>query len=321
MKKFSVKPREKAAAEENSFLRDVLTGLSSKPKWMAAKHFYDAEGSRLFERIMQLPEYYPTRSEMQTLRENAGAIASLVPEGAALVEFGSGSNAKIRLLLEAAPQIKAYVPVDISAEYLEEQAQELRRDFPALKIFPVAADFTKRFELPAKVRAMPRVGFFPGSTIGNFEPLAAVSFLRNAARILGENASLIIGVDLVKDEKVLNAAYNDAEGVTAAFNLNLLTRINREADADFNLESFEHRAFFNTARERIEMHLVSKSAQRVTVGGEAFEFEPGETIHTENSYKYTRDGFKNLAHQAGWIEHALWTDAAGNFSVRALKTR
>lgn len=321
MKKFSTKPREKAAAEENSFLQDVLTGLSSKPKWMAAKHFYDAEGSRLFERIMQLPEYYPTRSEMQTLRENAQAIALLVPEGAALVEFGSGSNAKIRLLLEAAPQIAAYVPVDISAEYLEEQAQELRRDFPKLKIFPAAADFTKPFELPAKVRAMPRVGFFPGSTIGNFEPLAAVSFLRNAARILGEGASLIIGVDLVKDEQVLNAAYNDAEGVTAAFNLNLLARINRETDADFDLASFEHRAFFNTTRERIEMHLVSKKSQTVTVGGEAFEFEDGETIHTENSYKYTRDGFKNLARQAGWLEHALWTDPAGNFSVRALKAR
>jgi len=321
MKKFSARPREKAAAEENSFLQDVLTGLSSRPKWMAAKHFYDAEGSKLFERIMQLPEYYPTRSEMQTLRENAGAIASLVPEGAALVEFGSGSNAKIRLLLEAAPQIAAYVPVDISAEYLEEQAQELRRDFPKLKIFPVAADFTKRFDLPAKVRAMPRVGFFPGSTIGNFEPLAAVSFLRNAARILGENASLVIGVDLVKDEKILHAAYNDAEGVTAAFNLNLLARINREMDADFDLASFEHRAFFNTKRERIEMHLVSRKAQTVTVGGEPFEFEPGETIHTENSYKYTRDGFKNLARQAGWIEHALWTDSAGNFSVRALKIR
>jgi len=321
MKKFSARPREKAAAEENSFLQDVLTGLSSRPKWMAAKHFYDAEGSKLFERIMQLPEYYPTRSEMQTLRENAGAIASLVPEGAALVEFGSGSNAKIRLLLEAAPQIAAYVPVDISAEYLEEQAQELRRDFPKLKIFPVAADFTKRFDLPAKVRAMPRVGFFPGSTIGNFEPLAAVSFLRNAARILGENASLVIGVDLVKDEKILHAAYNDAEGVTAAFNLNLLARINREMDADFDLASFEHRAFFNTKRERIEMHLVSRKSQTVTVGGEPFEFEPGETIHTENSYKYTRDGFKNLARQAGWIEHALWTDSAGNFSVRALKIR
>jgi dimethylhistidine N-methyltransferase len=321
MKKNSLQPRVPVAVEENSFLHDVIAGLSSRPKWMAAKHFYDTEGSRLFEKIMQLPEYYPTRSEMQTLRENAAAIAELIPEGAALVEFGAGSNAKIRLLLEAAPQIAVYVPVDISAEYLEEEAEALRRDFPRLKIFPVAADFTKRFELPPKLRTMPRVGFFPGSTIGNFEPLAAVSFLRNAARILGTGASFIVGVDLVKDERVLHAAYNDAAGVTAAFNLNLLARINRETGADFDLAAFGHRAFFNDARERIEMHLVSRKPQMVTIGGRAFAFEAGETIHTENSYKYTREGFRDLARQAGWIEHALWTDPDGNFSVRALKTR
>lgn len=321
MKKNSLQPRVAIAAEENSFLQDVIAGLSSTPKWMAAKHFYDTEGSRLFEKIMQLPEYYPTRSEMQTLRENAAAIAALIPEGAALVEFGAGSNVKIRLLLEAAPQIAAYVPVDISAEYLEEEAKALRRDFPRLKVLPLAADFTKRFELPLKVRSMPRVGFFPGSTIGNFEPLAAVSFLRNAARILGEGASLVIGVDLVKDEKILHAAYNDAEGVTAAFNLNLLARINRETGADFDLASFEHRAFFNTLRERIEMHLVSRKPQTVTIGARSFAFEAGETIHTENSYKYTREGFRDLARQAGWIEHVLWIDPAGNFSVRALKTK
>lgn len=324
MKENSVKPRPRVAPDENtenSFLQDVLKGLSSTPKFMAAKHFYDAEGSRLFERIMGLPEYYPTRSEMTALRENAGAIAKLIPEDAALVEFGSGSNAKIRLLLEAAPHIAAYVPVDISADYLEEQAAELRRDVPKLNIFPVAADFTKSFELPVKVRAMPRAGFFPGSTIGNFEPLAAVSFLRNAARILGAGATLIIGVDLVKDEQTLNAAYNDAEGVTAAFNLNLLARINREADADFDADAFSHRAFFNTKRERIEMHLVSKKRQTVTVSGEVFKFEADETIHTENSYKYTREGFRDLARQAGWVEEALWTDPAGNFSVRALKAK
>jgi dimethylhistidine N-methyltransferase len=321
MKKNSLQPRVPVAVEENSLVHDVIAGLSSAPKWMAAKHFYDTEGSRLFERIMQLPEYYPTRSEMQTLREHAQAIAALIPEGAALVEFGAGSNAKIRLLLEAAPQIAAYVPVDISAEYLEEEAEALRRDFPQLKILPVAADFTKPFELPLKVRAMPRVGFFPGSTIGNFEPLAAVSFLRNAARILGAGASFIVGVDLVKNERVLHAAYNDAAGVTAAFNLNLLARINREADADFDLTSFEHRAFFNSARERIEMHLVSRKPQTVTIGAHSFAFEAGETIHTENSYKYTREGFRDLARQAGWIEHALWTDPDGNFSVRALKAR
>ena len=321
MKAIVGKPRREALAETNSFLHDVVTGLSAQPKWMAAKHFYDAEGSRLFERIMELPEYYPTRSEMQTLRTNAAALAALIPEGAALVEFGSGSTAKIRILLEAAPHIAAYVPVDISAEYLEEQAAELRRDFPRLKILPVAADFTKPFDLPSSVRKLARVGFFPGSTIGNFEPLAAVAFLRNAARILGAGASLIIGVDLVKDEETLNAAYNDAAGVTAAFNLNLLTRINREADGDFDVDAFSHRAFFNTVRERIEMHLVSLKQQRVTVGEHVFEFAPGETIHTENSYKYSFDGFRDLARQAGWLEQALWTDGGGNFSVRFLKAR
>jgi dimethylhistidine N-methyltransferase len=310
--------RTQPAAEANSFAEDVLTGLTAQPKWMAAKHFYDAEGSRLFERIMELPEYYPTRSEMRTLRDHADAIAKLIPEGAALVEFGSGSTAKIRLMLEAAPHIKAYVPVEISAEYLEEQAAELRRDFPALKVFPVAADFTKRFELPAKVQAMPRVGFFPGSTIGNFEPLAAVSFLRNAARILGANAAMIIGVDLVKDEKILHAAYNDAAGITAAFNLNLLARINRELGADFDIQSFSHRAHYNRERQRIEMHIVSRKKQTVTAGDNSFAFEKGETIHTESSYKYTPNGFADLARQAGWVQRSLWTDPEENFSVRAL---
>lgn len=321
MKAMVGKARREAAAEENAFLHDVVTGLSAQPKWMAAKHFYDAEGSRLFECIMELPEYYPTRSEMQALRAHAAAISALIPEGAALIELGSGSTAKIRLLLEAAPHIAAYVPVDISADYLEEQARELRRDFPRLKVLPVTADFTRPFELPLSVRKLARVGFFPGSTIGNFEPLAAVAFLRNTARILGGGASLVIGVDLVKDERVLNAAYNDKAGVTAAFNLNLLARINREAGGNFDLGAFSHRAFFNTARERIEMHLVSRKQQRVTVGGETFDFAPGETIHTENSYKYSRAGFRDLARQAGWLEEALWTDDAGNFSVRVMTAR
>jgi L-histidine N-alpha-methyltransferase len=311
-------PSVKPTPEIESFAQDVVTGLSAQPKWMSAKHFYDAEGSRLFERIMGLPEYYPTRSEMSVLREHAAAIADLIPDGAALVEFGSGSNAKIRLLLDAAPELAAYVPVDISAEYLEEQAEELRRDFPDLDILPIAADFTKRFELPAKVRSRPRVGFFPGSTIGNFEPLAAVSFLRNAARILGRGAVMIIGVDLVKDKATLNAAYNDAEGVTAAFNLNLLTRINRELGADFDLDQFEHRAFYEPKRQRIEMHLVSRKQQKVAMNWKIFEFKRGETIHTENSYKYSLERFKALAQGSGWTPRESWTDPDGMFSVHAL---
>lgn len=308
----------KPHAETASFRQDVVAGLSSRPKWMSAKHFYDAEGSRLFEQIMKLPEYYPTRSEMSVLRERADNIGDLIPDGAALVEFGSGSNAKIRVLLESAPKLSAYVPVDISGDYLGEQAEELRRDFPNLDILPVAADFTKRFELPLSVRSCPRVGFFPGSTIGNFEPLAAVSFLRNAARILGRGAILIVGVDLVKAKTTLNAAYNDAEGVTAAFNLNMLARINRELGADFDLEQFKHRAFYEPKRQRIEMHLVSRRRQKVAIDGKVFEFKKGETIHTENSYKYTPEGFAALARQAGWLERALWTDAGRNFSVRIL---
>ncbi|HLL26761.1 MAG TPA: L-histidine N(alpha)-methyltransferase [Xanthobacteraceae bacterium] len=309
---------KKPQAEANAFATDALKGLSSRPKFMSAKYFYDAEGSRLFEEIMRLPEYYPTRSEMQVLRGKSGEIAELIPPGAALVEFGSGSTAKIRLLLAAAPKLAAYVPVDISGDYLAGQAAELRRDFPKLSVLPVVADFTKSFELPAKVRALPRVGFFPGSTIGNFEPLAAVAFLRNAARILGRGALLIIGVDLVKDPNVLRAAYNDAAGVTAAFNLNLLARMNRELGANFDLSAFEHRAYYNRPRERIEMHLKSKKRQKVSMNGATLEFERGETIHTENSYKYTPEGFASVARQGGWIERALWTDKNGYFSVRLL---
>jgi len=320
MKTALMKTRTQAVkpAEATSFAEDIITGLSSFPKSVSAKHFYDAIGSRLFERITRLPEYYPTRSEMRVLRDRAAQIADLIPLNAALVEFGSGSNAKIRLLLEATPKLSAYAPVDISAKYLEEQAEELRRDFPRLEVLPVVADFTKRFELPSRIRPRPRIGFFPGSTIGNFEPLAAVQFLRNAARILGRDSVMIVGVDLVKDEKILHAAYNDGEGVTAAFNLNLLARINRELGGNFVLNQFQHRAYFEPKRQRIEMHLVSRKRQAVSIGGKTFEFECGETIHTENSYKYTPQGFADLARQAGWIEGFFWTDPDEKFSVRAL---
>jgi dimethylhistidine N-methyltransferase len=321
MKQAAAKARvlaKKSQTDSDPFVMDAVKGLSATPKFMLAKHFYDAEGSRLFEQIMRLPEYYPTRSEMQVLRDKAREIAGLIPQEAALVEFGSGSTAKIRILLEAAPKLAAYVPVDISAEYLEQEAAALRRDFPKLAVLPVAADFTKPFELPAKIRSLPRAGFFPGSTIGNFEPLAAVAFLRNAARILGRGAVLIVGVDLVKDVNVLRAAYNDSAGITAAFNLNLLARMNRELGADFDLSAFEHRALYNRERQRIEMHLKSRKRQKVSLNGATFAFERGETIHTENSYKYTPEGFASLGRQAGWLERALWTDKNGNFSVRLL---
>src|SRR5689334_17314863 len=247
----------RARPHDTEFARDVIAGLSARPKWLWAKYFYDDHGSELFEQITALPEYYPTRTEIGILEDRAAGIARFIPTGAALIEFGSGSTVKARIVLRAAA-VGAYVPVDISAGFLASEAAQLRRDQPHLRILPVAADFTKPFALPAAIRGRPRVGFFPGSTLGNFEPPHAAEFLRHAARLLGAGAHFIVGVDLVKDEAVLHAAYNDAAGVTAAFNLNLLRRINRELGADFALECFHHKAFFNHAQHRIEMHLESR---------------------------------------------------------------
>ena len=307
------------AAASDSFADHVIAGLGDSPKWLSAKYFYDAAGSDLFEQITRLPEYYPTRTELKILRENARAMAANIPLAAALVEFGAGSSRKSRILIEAAPQIAAYVPVDISAEFLAQEAAAVRRDIPGIAVLPVVADFTRDFELPPQVRARPRVGFFPGSTIGNFEPEDAAEFLRQAGRILGGGATMIVGVDRIKDEAVLNAAYDDAAGVTAQFNLNILRRMNRELGGDFDLAAFRHRAFYNVADNRIEMHLASLKAQTVTVAGRTFEFREGETIHTENSYKYTVESFRALAKSAGWRPVACWTDENDYFAVHALK--
>jgi len=306
------------AEEASAFEDDVLAGLRAKPKRVPAKYFYDGPGSLLFERITELPEYYPTRCEMRILRARARDIVKLIPEGAALVEFGSGSSKKARVVLRAARKLAAYVPVDICGEMIEQEAIELRPDFPGLKVLPVRADITHRFELPAQAKAAPvRVGFFPGSTIGNFEPHEAAAFLRNAAHILGPGATLIIGADQIKPVDVLNAAYNDAEGVTAKFNLNLLVRINRELGATFKLDTFEHRAFYNRERHRIEMHLASLKRQKVKVAGETIDFRAGETIHTENSYKYSVASLGALARGAGWQPAGVWTDARKYFSIQA----
>ena len=304
--------------EVSSFARDVLNGLGARRKTLSPKYFYDGAGSQLFERITEQPEYYPTRCEMHILQDNAADIARLIPAGAALVEFGSGSNKKARILLAVAPLLAAYVPVDISAEMLEQEADALQLDFPRLTIRPVAADFTQDFELPEEAKAAPvRVGFFPGSTIGNFEPHEAANFLRNAAKILGPNSILIVGADLIKPVDILNAAYNDAAGVTAKFNLNLLVRINRELNANFNLETFEHHAFYNRERHRIEMHLASLKRQKVKVAGECFDFRAGETIHTENSYKYSVESLGALARGVGWQPSGVWTDSKKYFSIQA----
>ena len=302
------------------FAAEVLKGLRSTPKRISPKYFYDAAGSALFERITDLPEYYLTRSELRILQDNAAAIAAYIPPGAALVEFGSGSSRKTRILLAAAPQLAAYVPVDINGEMLEEEAVGLRKEFPKLNVLPVAADFAQPFDLPASVPAT-RVGFFPGSTIGNFEPHEAATFLRNAAQILGRDATLIVGTDLQKESRILNAAYNDAAGVTEAFNLNILVRINRELEGHFHLDSFEHHAFYNRERHRIEMHLASNKRQKVRIAGETVEFRAGETIHTESSYKYSVDSFNALARGTGWTPVASWSDPNRYFCVHALALR
>jgi dimethylhistidine N-methyltransferase len=299
---------------------DVLEGLRATPKRLPAKCFYDAEGLRLFEEITAQPEYYLTRTEIGILQEQAGEIAAMIKPGAALVEFGSGSAVKIRILLKALAHTSLiYVPVDICGCVMEAEAEALRREFPGLAVVPVVADFSRPFDLPAPAREAPaRAGFFPGSTIGNLEPHHVAAFFRDAGRLLGRDAVLIVGVDLVKPVDILNAAYNDAAGVTARFNLNVLARLNRELGANFDLTQFEHHAFYNRERNRIEMHLASLRRQKVRICGETFEFRVGETIHTENSYKYSVESFAALARGNGWSPVAVWKDRDELFSVHAL---
>ena len=303
--------------QTSAFARDAVEDLSRHPKRLSPKYFYDTTGSELFEAITRLPEYYPTRTELSILKERAGEIAAFVPHAAALVEFGDGTTTKVRLLLQKCA-IGAYVPVDISGDFIRSQADGLRKDFPSLAVYPVAADFTAPFVLPKATAGMPKVGFFPGSTVGNFEPHEACRFLRGAREILGEQARMIIGVDLEKDERVLYSAYNDPAGMTARFNLNVLVRINRELGGNFDTTAFTHRAIFNREQHRIEMHLISKKAQTVRMLGTSFSFRQGETIHTENSYKYSIERFGALARGSGWKVCESWTDDAGMFSVHAL---
>ena len=312
-------PVEPSHPETNAFAADVVAGLTASPKRLPPKYFYDSAGSELFERITTLPEYYPTRSELAILREHAPDIAALIPDGAALIEYGSGASTKIRILLSAIKNLAAYVPVEISTDFLDRQTAALRREHPGIAMLPVPADFTRPFELPVAIEGMPRVGFFPGSTIGNFEPHEAAAFLRQASQTLGPGAIFIVGVDLVKDTQVLKRAYNDSQGVTERFNLNLLVRMNRELGANFDVAQFEHHAFFNREKSRIEMHLASLKRQKVRLSGESIEFRAGETIHTENSYKYTVDSFGAMARGSGWTPLKVWTDRDNLFSVHALR--
>lgn len=307
------------APEQEDFRSAVLQGLSKPHKSLPCKFFYDAVGSALFDRICEQPEYYPTRTEIDILTEAAPQIAALAGRGGVLVEYGSGSSLKTRLLLDAlTPDV--YMPIDISRQHMLDACHTLAQDYPALHLMAVCADYTRPFTLPRVMRGgQRRLAFFPGSSIGNFAPLEALQFLKNVAQQLNRGDGLLIGVDLKKDPAILNAAYNDAAGVTAAFNLNLLARCNRELEADFDLSAFAHRASYNATAGRIEMHLDSLCAQTVVVAGRAFTFSEGESIHTENSYKYHADEFRHLATQAGFAPLQTWTDAAGLFSVHVLQ--
>jgi dimethylhistidine N-methyltransferase len=302
-----------------AFLRDVLHGLSQPNKRLPCKYFYDDIGGQLFERICDLEEYYPTRCELAILERHAADMAERMGAGIALIEYGSGSSRKTRLLLDQLRQPAAYCPVDINGEQLRQTCRSLTRLYPTLPVHPIETDFTRPFTLPALPRPPARrVVYFSGSTIGNFERPAARELLRNIAALCGPGGGLLIAVDLKKDPRILHAAYNDRLGVTAAFNVNLLARINRELGADFDPEGYHHYAFYNPEPGRIEMHLLSRTSQTVHVGDAGFTFANGESICTEYSYKYSREDFQRLADDAGLQVRAVWLDERELFSVQYL---
>lgn len=299
---------------------EILAGLQATPKQLSPKFFYDEYGSALFDRICEQPEYYPTRTELGIMQAHAGDMARALGRNVMVVELGSGSSLKTGLLLDALQVPAAYVPVDISREHLANAAARINAAYPSLEVLPVCADFTQPFRLPVATCQPRRVMvYFPGSTIGNFEPVAAAQLLNKIRGRVGSGGALLIGVDLKKDPAILNAAYNDAAGVTAAFNKNLLTHINKVADAEFDPERFQHLAFYNEGLGRIEMHLISRAAQLIRVGDDTVAFAAGETIHTENSYKYSPPEFAQLAGRAGFVVESLWTDPQQLFSVQLLR--
>ena len=307
-------------ATRDEFLDDVLQGLSHRPASIPPKYFYDIKGSKLFDQITRLPEYYPTRTETAILMQNAADIAAHVGTGNLLVEPGGGSCEKVHILLEGL-QPCAYVPMDISRDHLQLAAEELAIAYPWLEIHAACTDFTRHMSLPTALPAGKHVAFFPGSSIGNFRPEDAVVFLQSIAELVGPGGFLLIGVDLKKDKSVLQAAYDDRQGVTARFNLNLLERINRELGADFHLDNWAHQALYNEELGRIEMHLIATTEQSVQIHGQNFQFEQGETIHTENSYKYSSDEFVQLAARAGFISDKLWIDDDQLFSVHLFSVK
>lgn len=303
-----------AERADPAFRADVLAGLSAPTPAIPARWLYDMRGSELFDEITRLPSYYVTRAETELLHSIVPEVARRVPHGAAVVEFGAGSAAKTPILLEAiAPA--AYVPVDISGDYLRDSAVLIGERFPKLRVHPVTADFARPFELPSAVASLHKLGFFPGSTIGNFVPRSATDLLREFRELLGVGSQLLIGMDQFKPVERLIAAYDDADGVTAEFNLNLLRRINRELDGDIPVDAFVHEARWNDILSRIEMHLVATRDVAFTVSGKAFSFAAGSSIHTENSHKYGQRGARVLLLAGGWTPIAEWADPAGDFAI------
>ncbi|MBN9538601.1 MAG: L-histidine N(alpha)-methyltransferase [Alphaproteobacteria bacterium] len=306
-------------ADREQFRNAVLAGLGTRPKAIPARFLYDARGSALFDAICELPEYYLTRTETAILAANAAEISRNAGPHCTLIEFGSGSSVKSRLLLDAMPTLNAYVPIDISREHLDGTVARLRSDYPALRVEAVCADYMTLEHLPDTINGARRIGFFPGSTIGNLTPEEATSFLRRVRRLLGDGGALILGVDLKKDSRRLHDAYNDAAGITAQFTLNLLRRMNRELDGSFDLAAFAHEAFYNPSESRIEIYLRSLLNQTVSVSGRRLAFEKGELVHTEYSYKYDSASLAALAARGGFAVDRTWTDAEGLFAVAWLK--
>jgi dimethylhistidine N-methyltransferase len=301
----------------NNILKEVLVGLSKSQKTIPPKFLYDDKGSEIFEEICELPEYYPTRAETEILQQNATSIASMIGEGALIIEPGSGSGEKIRYLLPELQKPSGYVPIEISRGALLNMTSEIHEEFPELKVYPVCADFTQHIELPLTVdsKSGKKVIFFPGSTIGNLVPAEAIQFLKKFSKMMGDDGGLLIGVDLKKEKEIFHLAYDDPKGVTASFNLNLLERLNREVGASFDINSFHHEAFYNEELGRVEMHLKSKIPQLVRVNQTVFRFKEGETIHTENSYKYSVEDFTELCAKAQLRLEKIWKDSNNLFCV------
>ena len=300
-----------------SFYEEVMSGLSSQPRTIPPKFFYNKRGSQLFDAICETPEYYPTRTEKALLEKHLDDISQYITSECILVEPGCGSCEKVMPLLAHTPP-HTYVPMDISGDYLQDIAQHLAMNFPTVNIRPACIDYTSPLKLPFAIKDQRCIAFFPGSSIGNFEPNDAITFLRNIATLVGKRGGLLIGVDLKKNEMTLNNAYNDSSGVTAAFNMNLLTRINNELNGQVNIDNFRHHAYYHRDKGRIEMHLVSTTDQVVTIDGNHFKFKEGESIHTENSYKYTVEEFQALAKLAGFLPNEFWIDDQELFSIHYL---